>query len=388
LTSLQGYLPLPRSSLLGGLKGIAAVIAAAGSIAVALDAFGVVGLPPGPTFELEGFSNQIVLLPEPVPPEDLVSDGDSLLLCASQNVYVWVRSEGVQTPVNFNGRLIPRSAPGQMKQVPFHQKLPTALMWWEFPQPLPPGEYIFELIQFGRGSVGRWEVTISCESSSTTVTPSPVIQAPTPPILAQKPTSAELRQWATAATASSEYGNPEWSAMQATGAPNTTSCGDTGAAWAPRSSGISPEWIELDYATPVHANMVRVHETYNSGFIYQVDLKDSSGNLHTVWAGTDTTPCPSWFEITFPKTSFFVQGVKIHARISGWEEIDAVELIGEQAGTVTGEIGELVEVEWRGKWYPAKILDVQGDSFCIHYEGYPSFWDEWVDASRIRRRSP
>jgi hypothetical protein len=149
-------------------------------------------------------------------------------------------------------------------------------------------------------------------------------------ILSATPTpTAGLRQWATAATAGSEYSNPEWSAMQAIGTPNTTSCGDRSTAWAPRSKGISPEWIGLDYATPVYATMLRVHETYNSGFIFQVDLKDTSGNLHTLWTGTDTTPCPGWFEIALPKTSFLVKGVKIHARISGWEEIDAVELIGE-----------------------------------------------------------
>jgi hypothetical protein len=141
--------------------------------------------------------------------------------------------------------------------------------------------------------------------------------------------TAGPRQWATAATASSEYSNPKWSAMEATGAPNTTSCADNATAWAPRSDGISPEWIELEYSTPVQATMLRVHETYNSGFIFQVDLKDSSGNLHRVWTGTDTTSCPGWFEITLPKTSFLVEGVRIHTRISGWEEIDAVELIGE-----------------------------------------------------------
>jgi Tol biopolymer transport system component len=163
-----------------------------------------------------------------------------------------------------------------------------------------------------------------------TAVPAPVIVSPTPPILTQKPTTAGLlRQWATAATASSEYSNPKWSAMEATGAPNTTSCADNATAWAPRSSGVSPEWIELEYSTPVKAIRLRVHETYNSGLISQIDLKDSSDTLHTVWTGTDTTPCPGWFEITFPKTSFPVQGVKIHARISGWEEIDAVELIGE-----------------------------------------------------------
>ena len=49
--------------------------------------------------------------------------------------------------------------------------------------------------------------------------------------------------------------------------------------------------------------------------------------------------------------------------------------------------GTLVETEWHGKWYKAKILDIQGKLFKIHYEGYDDSWDEWVDASRIRSRS-
>ncbi len=49
----------------------------------------------------------------------------------------------------------------------------------------------------------------------------------------------EIRQWGTGATASSEYGNPNWSAMQATGAPNVTDCSDASEAWAAASSTAS-----------------------------------------------------------------------------------------------------------------------------------------------------
>ncbi|WP_207428806.1 hypothetical protein [Pedobacter sp. SYSU D00535] len=45
---------------------------------------------------------------------------------------------------------------------------------------------------------------------------------------------------------------------------------------------------------------------------------------------------------------------------------------------------QLVEVEWKGKWYKARILEVQGNHYKIHYEGYAASWDETVPASRIR----
>lgn len=42
------------------------------------------------------------------------------------------------------------------------------------------------------------------------------------------------------------------------------------------------------------------------------------------------------------------------------------------------------EVEWGGTWFPAKILKTEKDRWFIHYVGWPSNWDEWVDQKRIR----
>ncbi|MBZ0277204.1 MAG: hypothetical protein K8I60_13735, partial [Anaerolineae bacterium] len=45
-----------------------------------------------------------------------------------------------------------------------------------------------------------------------------------------------IRQWASSATATSEYSSPNWSAAQATGAPDTNGCSDLSTAWASASS--------------------------------------------------------------------------------------------------------------------------------------------------------
>lgn len=42
------------------------------------------------------------------------------------------------------------------------------------------------------------------------------------------------------------------------------------------------------------------------------------------------------------------------------------------------------EVEWRGEWFPAKVIKAESDRWRIHYIGYEESWDEWVDAKRIR----
>ena len=49
-------------------------------------------------------------------------------------------------------------------------------------------------------------------------------------------------------------------------------------------------------------------------------------------------------------------------------------------------VGSLVEVEYDGDWFPARVLRVAGDEYYVTYDGYESDWDEWVDDSRIRDR--
>ncbi len=46
--------------------------------------------------------------------------------------------------------------------------------------------------------------------------------------------------------------------------------------------------------------------------------------------------------------------------------------------------GDHVEVQWKGDWYQADVIEVKGTQYKVHYEGYASSWDEWVDNSRIR----
>ena len=43
-----------------------------------------------------------------------------------------------------------------------------------------------------------------------------------------------------------------------------------------------------------------------------------------------------------------------------------------------------IEVEWKGKWWPATVLKKDGERTQIHYVGYGSDWDEWVMPERIR----
>ena len=152
----------------------------------------------------------------------------------------------------------------------------------------------------------------------------------TKPLTPTKPFTPirSLSQWATKVKASSQYSPSGWSAQQATGEPNTSECGDIDTAWAPKSNGSESEWLELAFDTPVYATKLRVHETYNAGFLYKVEFVDVYGRKHTVWQGKDTTACPGWFEINVDQTWYLVKSVILHTQIKGYEEIDAVELTG------------------------------------------------------------
>jgi hypothetical protein len=149
-------------------------------------------------------------------------------------------------------------------------------------------------------------------------------------------------QWAVNAKASTSYAgnleNPEASyhPMQATGVPNVDRHSDDSSSWATKEADAGIEWIELDYAKPVNATEIRIRQTFNPGAIIKVELFDESGTAHNIWQGPDKTNYPSneiaWLNVAVEKTEYKTQKVKITLAtnaVDGWNEIDAVQLIGE-----------------------------------------------------------
>lgn len=51
----------------------------------------------------------------------------------------------------------------------------------------------------------------------------------------------------------------------------------------------------------------------------------------------------------------------------------------------TCAVGQRGEVLWKGKWYPAQVLDANGRQCYITYDGYSSSWNEWVSPARLSR---
>ncbi len=163
----------------------------------------------------------------------------------------------------------------------------------------------------------------------------PADPAPTRPV-AQEPrvdSSGLMRQWASSAQASSEFGSSSWSAMQAAGAPDTTECGDQTTAWASLTSN-TVEWLEVYYDVPVYATEVIIHQTYNPSQVVKVELIDTKGQRKTIFTESPAVLdfCPDEMTLSLRKTDFLVSGVRITVDQSvlgvGWNEIDAVELAG------------------------------------------------------------
>ena len=139
-------------------------------------------------------------------------------------------------------------------------------------------------------------------------------------------------QWAFSATASSEYGNPDWAATQATGAPDTPECGDYQTAWA-SSASDGVDWLELSYEFPVVPGRINIYETHSPGFIVRVEVVDEDGYYYTIWEGEPASvdECPRVLSIPVTGIDSPVAGVRIHLDQSeggNWNEIDAAELVG------------------------------------------------------------
>jgi len=122
-----------------------------------------------------------------------------------------------------------------------------------------------------------------------------------------------------------------WAPEQATGQPDTPEGGDRATAWAPLSPDAGAEWLELGYPDEVNVSEVRIWETCGPGAVTKVVAVGADGAEVALWEGDDpTTEAPG---------EFVVQGaepvqtrcVRIYLDTShepGWNEIDAVELVG------------------------------------------------------------
>lgn len=82
-----------------------------------------------------------------------------------------------------------------------------------------------------------------------------------------------------------------------------------------------------------------------------------------------------------------VKGDRVKVRYYGWAE-SFDEWVGpDRVRTprfTTRAVGSKVEIEWKGEWFPGRVLEARSGMHKVHYDGYDETWDEWVPAKRLR----
>ena len=149
-----------------------------------------------------------------------------------------------------------------------------------------------------------------------------------------------IEQWAEAALAGSTFGGNVGSLSSfamAVGSPDTRTCELAGQhAWVPSTQDSGPEWVELNYAIPVYATAVEVHQSLNPGAVSAIYVRDIDGVLRVVWTGVDSTrSCPAVLRAEFPALPVRARIVRVEMatdRVPGFNAIDAVRLVGVPAG--------------------------------------------------------
>ncbi|MCK6570206.1 hypothetical protein L6V77_03750 [Myxococcota bacterium] len=134
----------------------------------------------------------------------------------------------------------------------------------------------------------------------------------------------------TAAPTSPGPAHRGWAPEQATGPADTPRAGDAQTAWATWQADAPGEWLELTYDRLVPVAEIQIHEN------------DKPGAIARVLAGDGTAPPVVVFEgpysVTGERNLLKIRAGGVPARlirielaserVPGWNEIDAVELIG------------------------------------------------------------
>ena len=142
--------------------------------------------------------------------------------------------------------------------------------------------------------------------------------------------STNLLAAATAIGASHPRG-PSWSPGQAAGPPDTTEHADSTSAWAPASQNGGREWLKVSFPKSVEISEINIHESYNPGAVARVVALLPNGRERTLWEGAASADSALIeHSIPVPKgtRSDTIRIELDTSRVPGWNEIDAVELVG------------------------------------------------------------
>ena len=167
----------------------------------------------------------------------------------------------------------------------------------------------------------------------------------------------EVVCWARDLTASSAYGDPEWSVSKIAGPPSHyPTYGDDARCWAPAVAGSVFEWVEYHTEQEMQIKQLRIYETNFPGALTTVKLFDKArGDWREVLSiptTCGTLPHVSRINnVDIPKEFQYIKTNRVRLEFNqnncgSWYEIDAIETMGtvmQSAGGVFQE-GEAPEL--------------------------------------------
>ncbi len=160
-------------------------------------------------------------------------------------------------------------------------------------------------------------------------------------------------------------GGPSWSPGQAAGPPNTGNHGDYSTAWASQQQDGGAEWLKVKYAKSVEVSEINIHESYNPGAVSRVSAILPDGSQKVIWEGVEP-PEQGLVERTV-KVPPGIRSDQIMIeldtrRVPGWNEIDAVEIVGRDGSRQWGAESTASSYFGGGRAYGSQMLNFGTDT--------------------------
>ena len=122
-----------------------------------------------------------------------------------------------------------------------------------------------------------------------------------------------------------------WGPEQAIGPPDSPGAGDHPTAWATLAADGGIEWLQADYAKAVEIAQVRILENDNPGAVVKITAQLENGAETVLWQGVEPRTAAPADQLFAIPPGHIAASIRIYldtGKVPGWNEIDAVELIG------------------------------------------------------------
>lgn len=122
-----------------------------------------------------------------------------------------------------------------------------------------------------------------------------------------------------------------WGPEQATGPPDSLRAGDQTTAWATLQADGGVEWLQTQYERAVEIAQVRVLENDAPGAVVKIVALTAGGSEVVLWQGDEPRLAAPADQVFPVPPGIVAQSIRVYLdtrKVPGWNEIDAVELIG------------------------------------------------------------